>query len=75
MAIVLTCLGPILGYLSDKLNRRMLALAVGNFILFFVQSYFALSSDCHKCYSVIIPMGLFELSLGIFLSNLQAAMK
>eukprot|EP00347_Sterkiella_histriomuscorum_P006003 403354445 len=74
VAIVLTCLGLILGLVSDYCNKRMMALAYGNLLLFLVQMYFSMSSDCYKCYSVIIPMGLFELSLGIFLSNLQAAM-
>ena len=66
----MTFLGPILGIISDRIDKRMLALAFGNVILFLVQLFFVITPDFDKTYFIIIPLSLFELSLGIFLSNL-----
>ncbi|CDW82749.1 major facilitator superfamily protein [Stylonychia lemnae] len=63
IAIVLTCLGPVLGIISDRIDKRMGALAFGNMILFLVQAFFAFTPNYDQTYLIIIPLALFEFEI------------
>lgn len=75
IAIVLTILGPLIGIASDYVNKRMLALAASNLILFVVQMYFYVSPKEQTGLYAVLPIGLFEFAIGIYFANLQAALK
>ncbi|CDW85621.1 major facilitator superfamily protein [Stylonychia lemnae] len=75
IAIFTTLMGPVLGAVSDKIDKRMQTLIFANMTIATVQSFFVLAPNFDKSYLIVIPITLFELSFGIFVSNLQAAMK
>ncbi|CDW77739.1 major facilitator superfamily protein [Stylonychia lemnae] len=74
VAIVSVTLGPLLGFISDKIDKRMATLIFANSLALFVHILFVTLPNSYQPYTIIIPITLFELAIGIFISNLQAAM-
>ena len=71
----MTILCPLFGYVSDRINKRIACLAFANLLLTISQSSMAAMDDCAKCPYIIMPMTLFELSMGFYVTNVWAALK
>ncbi|CDW81267.1 major facilitator superfamily protein [Stylonychia lemnae] len=74
LALVMTVFCPITGLISDRVNERIGALALANFLYMVSQTFMGLMPDCYKCSLIILPLSIYEVSMGIFISNVWAAL-
>lgn len=73
--MIATALCPVIGYVSDKVNKRILTLTVASFVLTISHFYTAFLPDISRSLHVVVPLIMYELGLGLFMSNMWAALK
>eukprot|EP00347_Sterkiella_histriomuscorum_P014054 403362335 len=74
LAVIATALCPFIGYVSDKVNRRIMSLAFASLVLTVSHFYTALLPDIPRSLHVFLPLVMYELGLGLFMSNMWAAL-
>lgn len=75
IAMILTLICPLIGYLSDKINKRILSLAFASLLLTVSHFYAYMLPDSYQSLHVTVPITMYELGLGLFMTNIWAALK
>eukprot|EP00347_Sterkiella_histriomuscorum_P008166 403346132 len=74
LVIVSTVICPFIGYVSDKVNQRILTLALASLVLTISHFYTAIMPDSQRSLHIIFPLVLYEIAVGLFISNMWAAL-
>jgi len=75
IAMTLTLICPLIGYLSDKINRRIQSLAFASLLLTISHFYAYVIPDHYRSLHIVAPITLYEVGLGLFMTNIWAALK